>query len=99
MQNPIQKFRQRSIVFKKPGIFSKNMKTLTRFKLPTVQHFLLTLRTRFLLTNIYKRVCGIVLFCLDLELFAKIKKDLGSTNPLFTFLLITQDLNKIKKKS
>ena len=45
-------------------------------------------------TNIYKRVCGIFL---DLELFAKIKKDLVSTHSFFTFLLITQDLNKIKK--
>ena len=38
-----------------------------------------------------------ILFCLDLELFAKIKKDLVSTHSLFTLLLITQDLNKIKK--
>ena len=33
---------------------------------------------------------------LDLELFAKIRKDLVSTHSFFT-LLITQDLNKIKK--
>ena len=37
------------------------------------------------------------LFNLDLELFAKIKKDLVSTHSFFTLLLITQDLNKIKK--
>ena len=37
------------------------------------------------------------LFCLDLELFAKIKKDLVSKHSFFTLLLITQDLNKIKK--
>ena len=37
------------------------------------------------------------LFCLDLEFFAKIKKDLVSTHSIFTLLLITQDLNKIKK--
>ena len=36
-------------------------------------------------------------FCLDLELFAKTKKDLLSTHSFFTLLLITQDLNKIKK--
>ena len=36
-------------------------------------------------------------FCLDLELLAKIKKDLVSIHLFFTFLLITQDLNKIKK--
>ena len=40
---------------------------------------------------------GFFLFCLDLELFAKIKKDLVSTHSFFTLLLITQDLNKIKK--
>ena len=59
MQNTIQKFRQSSIVFEKPGILSENLKTLTSSNYPTVQYFLLKLRTRFLLTNVYKRVCGI----------------------------------------
>ena len=36
-------------------------------------------------------------FYSDLELFAKIKKDLVSTHSFFAVLLITQDLNKIKK--
>ena len=47
MQNAIQKFRQSSIVFEKPGILSENLKT------PTILHFnifLPKLRTRFLLT-------------------------------------------------
>ena len=39
------------------------------------------------------------IFFLDLELFAKIKKDLVSAHLSFTLLLITQDLNKIKKNS
>ena len=43
------------------------------------------------------KVCGIFLFYLDLELFAKIKKDLVSTHSFFTLLLITQDLSKIRK--
>ena len=93
----MQKFRQSSVVFEKPGIQSENLKTLTISNYPKVQYFLLKLRTRFLLTNVYKRVCGIFLFYLDLELFAKIKKDLVSTHSFFTLLLITQDLNKIKK--
>ena len=97
MQNPIQKLGQSSIVFEKPGILYENLKTLTSSNYPTVQYFLLKLRTRFLLTNVYKRVCRIFLFCLDLKLFAKIKKDLVSTHSFFTLLLITQDLNKIKK--
>ena len=72
MQNTIQKFRQSSIVFEKPGILPKNLKTLTSSNYPTVQYFFLKLRTRFLLTNVYKRMCGIFLFHLDLELLAKI---------------------------
>ena len=97
MQNPIQTFRQSSIVFEKPGILSENLKTLTSSNYPTVQYFWLKLRTRLLLANVYKRVCGDFLFYLDFELFAKIKKGLVSTHSFFTLLLITQDLNKIKK--
>ena len=44
-----------------------------------------------------KGCAGFFLSCLDLELFAKIKKDQVSTHSFFTFFLITQDLNKIKK--
>ena len=36
-------------------------------------------------------------FYLNLELFAKIKKDLVTTHSFFTLLLITQDINEIKK--
>ena len=38
MQNTIQKFRQSSIVFEKPGILSENLKTLTSSNYPTVQY-------------------------------------------------------------
>ena len=74
MQNPIQKFGQTSIAFEKPVTFSENLKTLMSSNYPAVQYVLHKLRTRFLLTNAYKRVCGIFLFCLDLKLFVKIKK-------------------------
>ena len=50
MQNAIQKFRQSSIVFEKPGILSGNLETLTSSNYPIVQYFLLKLRIRFLLT-------------------------------------------------
>ena len=93
MRNTIQKFRQSSIVFEKPGILSENLKTLTSSNYPTDQYFLLKLRTRFLLTIVCKRVCGIS-FYLDLELCAKIKKDLVSTHSFFTLFLITQDKTK-----
>ena len=79
----MQKFRQSSIVFEKPGISSENLKTMTSSNYPTVQYF-------FCVWDFFK-------FYLDLELFAKIKKDLVSSYLFFTFLLITQDLNKIKK--
>ena len=36
MQNAIQKFRQNSVVFGKPGILSENLKTL---KAPTILQF------------------------------------------------------------
>ena len=58
MQNPIQKFRQRSIVFKKPGILSENLKTLRSSNYPAVQYFILKLGTRFLLTNVFKTLFG-----------------------------------------
>ena len=39
MQNIIQKFRQSSILFEKPGILSENLKILTSSNYPTVQYF------------------------------------------------------------
>ena len=39
MQSTIQKFRQSSIVFEKPGILSENPKTLTSSNYPTIQYF------------------------------------------------------------
>ena len=59
MQNPIQQFRQNSIVFQKPGVLSEKLKTLTSSNYPTVQYFLLKFCTRFLPTSVYKRVSGI----------------------------------------
>ena len=97
MQSTTQKFRQSSIVFEKPGILSKNLKTLTSSNYPTIQYFLLKLCTPFLLTIAYKGSVRFFLFYLDVELFEKIKKDLLSTLLFFTLLLIIQDLNKIKK--
>ena len=44
-----------------------------------------------------KGVGDLFLFHLDLELFAKIYKDLVSTHSFSPLLLITQDLDKIKK--
>ena len=70
----MQKIIQGSIVFEKTGILFENLKTLTNSNYPAVQYFLLKLCTCFLRTNVYKRVCRIFLFCLDLELLVEIKK-------------------------
>ena len=73
MQNTIQKFRPSSIVFENSGTFFENLKALTNSNYPTLQCILLELLTRWLLSNLYKRVCEV----LGLQLFAKIKKGLG----------------------
>ena len=57
----MQKFRQSSIAFEKPGILFENLKTLTSSNYPAGQYILLKLLTCFLFTNVYKRVCGIFL--------------------------------------
>ena len=44
-----------------------------------------------------KGCVGFFLFCLELELFAKIKKDLVSTHSQKPGLSLTQGLGKIKK--
>ena len=44
-----------------------------------------------------KDCSGFFLFCLDLELFAKIENGLVSTQSQKRAFLITQDLNEIKK--
>ena len=97
MQNLIQKLKETTIVLEKPGIWSENLKILTSSNYPNVQYFLLKPRTHFQLTNVYKSVFRVFLFCLDLELFAKIKKNWFLHTRFLHFLLIALDLNKIKK--
>ena len=74
MQSAIQKFRQSFIVYEKPGILSENLKTLTSSNYPTVQYFLLKLRTFSTYQCLQELVWDFFLFHLDLELFAKFKK-------------------------
>ena len=97
MQNPIQKFRQISIVFEKPGFLSEKLKILPSSNYHRLNIFHWNFSHILYLPMSTKGWSGFFLFCLDLEFFAKIKKDLVSTHSFFTFLLITQDLNKIKK--
>ena len=92
MQNPIQKFRQSSIIFEKLGI----LKHWKLWRAPTTIEF-----NNFCWNfahvpylPISKRGCGIFLFGLQLELFAKIKKYLISIHSQRPVLLIAHDLNK-----
>ena len=87
MRNPIQKFRQSSAVFEKPGFWSEKLKTLTSSNYHRVQYFWLKLCTHFLLTNVYKRVIGIFFIFVQiyfdqvlLRVICKNKKDLVSTH-------------------
>ena len=65
---------------------------------PTVQHVFAEISHTFSTYQcLQKDVWDFFKFYLDLKLFANIKKDLVSTHSFFTLLLITQDLNKIKK--
>ena len=96
MQNTIIKIRQNSIVFEKPGILPEIWKL---WRAATILHFNIfcwNFAHVFYLPMSTEGCVG-VLFYLDLELFAKIKKELVSTHSFFTLLLITEDLNKIKK--
>ena len=95
MQNSIQKFRQRSIVFVKPGILSENLET-DEHQLPYSSIFFAeTLHSFPTYQCPQKGVRDFFNFVyLDLELFAEIKKDLVSTHSFFTLLIITQDLNE-----
>ena len=47
MQNPIQKFRQSSIVFEKPCILPEKLNTLTSSNYHRVEYFLLKFGTLF----------------------------------------------------
>ena len=90
MQNLIQKFRQSSLIFEKPDFLSEKLKTLTSSNYHKVQYFLLKFCTHFLLTIVYKRVFGIIIFLFRSWVICENQKDLLSTHQFFTFLLITQ---------
>ena len=88
----------KAILFSRNQVFlSEKLKTLTSSNYHRVQYFLLKLCTRFLLTNFYKRVFGIFLYCLDLELFAKIKKTCFYT--LIFYIFINNSRSKQNKKN
>ena len=60
MQIPTQKFRKSFTGFEKPSTLPIKLTTLMSFNYHRVEYFLLKHCTRLLLTNIYKRVWGIL---------------------------------------
>ena len=99
MENPKQKFRQSFIVFEKPGILSEKLKTLPSSNQYRVEYFLLRFCTHFLHINVYKGGVEIFFsFCLNLQLFTKINKELVSTHSWKPgFILFYQDSNKMER--
>ena len=70
MQNPIQKFRQNTIVFEKPGFLSEKLTTSTNSNYHRVEYFLL----KFFTSPTYQRVFGFFYFVEILKKKKKIKK-------------------------
>ena len=95
MQNTIPKFSQSSIILEKPGIFSTNLKTWMSSSYPTVQYFLLKLPTSFLLTNVYKRVCGVFLILFRSGVICKNFKKIG----FYTLVFYTFTNNSRSKQN
>ena len=98
MQNTIQKFRQSSFVFKKP-VFG--LKIWKLWRAPTTPQFNIFCwnfaQVPYL--PISTKVCvGIFLFCLDIKLFAEIKKRPGFYTLVF-YTFINNSRSKQNKKN
>ena len=82
MENHIQKFKQNSIVFEKPGLLLKNLKLLRALSTTELNIFSWYLAHVSDLTISTKACSGIFYFFLDLDFFGKIKKDLVSAHSI-----------------
>ena len=91
MQNP-KKNLGKALLFSRNQVVC--LKIWRLWRAPTTLQFNISINFAQIsyLSTSTKGCVGFFKFCLDLELFAKIKKCLVSTH-----LLITQDLNKIEK--
>ena len=99
MQTPIQKFRQSFIVFEKAGIQSGKLKTLTSSNYRRVEYFLLGFWTRFLFTNVYKRVFRIYFILFRSRCICKNKKRPGFHTPTETIFINNSRSKQNKKNS
>ena len=95
MQNATQKFRQSSL-FSRNQVFC--LKIWKLWQAPTILQFNIFCWnfTHVSDLSMSTKGCGIFFISVRSWVFAKIRKDLVSTQSCFTLLLITQDLNKIK---
>ena len=93
MQTSIQKFRQSSIVFKKTGILSENLKTLTSSNYLTVQYFCWNFAHVFYLPMSTKEWVGFAFISFKSWVICKNLKGPGFYTLVFYTILITQDLN------
>ena len=73
---------------------------MTTFNYRWLEYFSLKFYTRFPHINVYNMVFEIFLFCLDLELFAKITKDLipKHSETRFVYIFIDNSRSKQNKK-
>ena len=94
MQNPIQEFRQSSIVFGKPDFCLKFWKFWRASTTTDFHHFYWCFPRVPYLPMSTKGCVRFFLFCLKLELFTKIKKNLVYTHSQKPDLSITQDLKR-----
>ena len=102
MENPIPKLSQTSIISKKPGFLFDKLKTLTSSNCHRVLYFSLKFCTRFLLSNVYKRVCGIffILFrSLNKSIFYQLRQSEVTKKKTITITDTKQyETNEINKK-
>ena len=88
MQNSIQKFRQSSIVFEKPGIVSENLETLTSSNHPTVQYFFAETLHAFCTYQCLQKGVWDLFIMFRSWVICQNSRDLVSTHSCFTFLLM-----------
>ena len=91
MQNLLQALRLCPIMFEKPVILTEKLKTFRASTIIEFNNFCWNFTYVSYLSMSTKRSSGFILLCLDLELFAKINKELVTCSEK-PGLSITQDL-------
>ena len=97
MQNPIQKIKQSTIIFEKPGILSRKLKNLTSSNYPTVEYFSLKLPHVSYLPMSTKGRAGFFYFVWTLSYLQKSKTP-GFYTLVFYICIINKSRSKQKKK-